>query len=110
MTTTAISVPRTTFRAATRQARIDLRTNLLTGTLQLHFIYLADTGKRTVQIFHFLAITGQAAALFIYLFESFYQLLQLFHIVILCFLHFWSYLLLTTNPCSRTSYRLLNGC
>ena len=32
MTTTAISVPRTTFRAATRQARIDLRTNLLTGT------------------------------------------------------------------------------
>ena len=48
--------------------------NLLTGTLQLHFINLTDTGKSTVQILHLLAVTSKSVALLIHLLQGLYQL------------------------------------
>lgn len=82
--------------------------NLLTGTLQLHFINLIDTGKSTVQILHLLAVTSKSVALLIHLLQGLYQLLQLFHIVALSLGHLGSSILLTSYP-DTIGYRLLRA-
>ena len=45
------------------------RTNLLTGSLELHLVNLADARERTVEIFHLLAVTREAGTLLINFFK-----------------------------------------
>ena len=72
--------------------------DLLTGTLELHFIDLADARERAVEVFHFLRVAGQTLALFAHLLNHFGEFIEFLDVVALCLGHSGQVFLLLSHP------------